>query len=65
MDKGTTARLHFIRQERDHALAAAHEAYLPRMKALYDEWSATRERIWEQYEEKAREVCDGRERVAA
>jgi hypothetical protein len=55
-DQTVKARLLWIRQQRDHDLAALAETYHPRMRATYDEYAAKREAVWAEYDRKAAEL---------
>ena len=44
------ARLHWIREQRDHELAVLYERYIPRLRALHDEMVGERERVYVEYD---------------
>lgn len=52
------ARVHWLRLERDHQLAALQETYMPRLKALHDEWTERREQVWQRYRSEAAKLRD-------
>lgn len=50
------ARLHWLREDRDHKLAVLAEMFIPRLRALHDEHARARARVWEEYDRRVRQL---------